>query len=385
MHHSSSKSESVFWRLQFPDGRGYLIPLQSSKLASRGLSVYNAQGLKAKLLKQFLKAGLGSGILPPFLPKFSPSQAGDSSGGGGIDRFLLDRLAAQFNGEKVAFAVSLGTPGAHRKPVIQIMDYQGEILGYAKIAGSENTIELIENEADTLRSLSRLEVSSFIFPRLIHSGRWNGSAVCIQSSPGEKSRPAPKEMVPAYLAILKELAEVNPQQLTLDASGYWKEILNRSERLQNPYYAHVLEQGILKIQEWVGKEKVYFHFRHGDFASWNMKRVGAKVFIFDWEYASPEAPAGWDLFHFWVQTLSLLRKWKPGKIYRAFEQDERFRRSLIDYLQHLGLDHQQIHPLLLLYLLERLSFYAAEDPGNFSALRPLAALTTLLVYRDQLA
>lgn len=385
MNHSGSKNDLSFWRFQLSDGRGHWITLESPKLAARGLEVYNTQGLKAKLLKRFLKAGLRSGILPPFLPKFSPPGDGESSGNGGIGRLLLDRLAAQFAGEKVAFAVSLGTPGAHRKPVVQIMNRRGEILGYAKIAGGENTIPLIENEVETLRSLSRLEVSSFTFPRLLHSGRWNGSAVCIQSSPGEKSRPAPKEMVPAYLAILKELAEVNPQQLTLGASGYWKGILNRSGRLQNPYYAHVLEQGISKIQEWVGKEKVYFHFRHGDFAPWNMKRVGDIIFIFDWEYASPEAPAGWDLFHFWVQTLSLLKKWKPGKIYQGFWQDEWVRRSLTDYLQHLSLDHRQIHPLLLLYLLDRLSFYAAEDPSNFQALQPLAALTTLLVYRDQLA
>lgn len=385
MNHSNSQSDYVFWRLQFPDGRGYLIPLQSPKLASRGWSVYNAQGLKAKLLKQLLKTGLGSGLLPPFLPKFSLSRAGEYSDSGGIGGLLLDHLAAQFAGQEAAFAVSLGTPGAHRKPVVQIMNRRGKILGYAKIAGNEKTIELIENEANTLRFLSQINVPAFIFPRLIHSGRWNGSAVCIQSSPGENSKPAPKEMIPAYLAILKELAKVNAQQLTLADSEYWKKLLSQSRRVQNPYYAHVLEQGILKIQEWGGTEKIYFHFRHGDFAPWNMKLVKDKIFIFDWEYASPEAPAGWDLFHFWVQTLWLLKKWKPGKIYHAFQQDNRVRRSLIDYLQQLGLDHQQIHPLLLLYLLERLSFYAAEDPANIQALQALSTLTTLLVYRDQLA
>jgi hypothetical protein len=353
-------------------------------LASKGLDVYNPQRFKAKLSKQLLKLGFVSSVLLPLLPKYSLDRGGDSSANNGIDRLLLQRLSAEFEDEEVVFAVSLGTPGVHRKPVIQIMNRRGTILGYAKIAGNETTGHLIENEANTLRLLARLNPSSFIFPRLMYNGQWNNSTICIQSSPDGKNKPAPGEMMPAYMAVLKELAKVNSQHLSLDASTYWKEILRRSERIQNPYYAHVVEQGLLKIKEWLGTEKIYFHFRHGDFAPWNMKQINQKIFVFDWEYASPEAPAGWDLFHFWIQTLWLLNKWKPGKIYQAFQQDNGVRFSLVDYLQRIGLDYHHIHPLLLIYLLDRLSFYAAGEPNNFPALQQLATLTTLLVYRDHL-
>lgn len=381
----SINNKFVFWRFKLSGGRRYLIPLISAKLALKGLEIYNPQSLRAKLSKQLFKLGFASNVLLPMLPKYSFDQGGDSATNRGIDRFLLQRLAAEFENEKVVFAISLGTPGVHRKPVIQIMNLQGTILGYAKIAGNEETKHLVENEADTLRMLSTLKVSSFRFPRLLYSGQWNNSAICIQSSTNGKSIPAPREMTPAYMAILRELAKVNLQSLNLDESHYWQEVLRRSERIQNPYYAHVVEQGILKINEWVGANQIYFHFRHGDFAPWNMKQINQQIFVFDWEYASKEAPAGWDLFHFWIQTKRFLDKWKPAKIYRACQQDTNIRFSLVDYLQTLNLDHQYIHSLLLLYLLDRLSFYAAEDPLNFSVLQPLVALTTLLIFRDQSA
>jgi len=383
MEAASTNSKFIFWRFQLSGGRGYLVPLISSKLASKGLDIYNPQSLKAKLSKKLFKLGFASTALLPLLPKYSLDREGDSETNRGIDRFLLQRLSAEFENEEVVFAVSLGTPGAHRKPVIQIMNRRGKILGYAKIATNEKTKQLVENEADTLQMLAQLKTSSFMFPRLIYSGQWNKRAVCIQSSPDGKSKPTPGEMVSAYMEILKELAKVNAQNLTLDASEYWKEVLNRCEQIQNPYYAHVIEQGLFKIKKWVGGKNIYFHFRHGDFAPWNMKQIGRKIFVFDWEYATPEAPAGWDLFHFWIQTLGLLNKWKPGKIYQAFQQDYRVRFSLVDYLQTFGLDHQDIYPLLLIYVLDRLSFYATREPDNFSALQQFANLTTLLVYRDQ--
>ena len=46
---------------------------------------------------------------------------------------------------------------------------------------------------------------------------------------------------------------------------------------------------------------------HGDFVPWNTRVDGGRLFVFDWESASWEAPGGWDEFHFYTQVASLLR------------------------------------------------------------------------------
>ena len=78
--------------------------------------------------------------------------------------------------------------------------------------------------------------------------------------------------------------------------------------------SHILPQGARRVEEWLGNTPLPFHYRHGDFTPWNAQLLNGYLFLFDWEYADLEAPSGWDLFHFSVQTLWLLEKRMPGEI-----------------------------------------------------------------------
>jgi thymidylate kinase len=66
--HISQKGKP-FFHLALPDGRGYLIPLNSRKAAVTGLSLYSPQKTKARLLKKGLSVGLRLGIAQYLLPK----------------------------------------------------------------------------------------------------------------------------------------------------------------------------------------------------------------------------------------------------------------------------------------------------------------------------
>jgi hypothetical protein len=47
---------------------------------------------------------------------------------------------------------------------------------------------------------------------------------------------------------------------------------------------------------------------HGDFAPWNTRVGDGRLYVFDWESASWEAPTLWDIFHFKTQVAALLNK-----------------------------------------------------------------------------
>ncbi|MEM3434358.1 MAG: hypothetical protein QXP27_09335, partial [Candidatus Methanomethyliaceae archaeon] len=165
-----------FGKLLLPDGRGYLVPLSHSrKVAARSLSIYSAQGTKAKLAKGVLEAGFCLGVCRWLLPKVEL----DVLGNGGQDPSLLAFLQNLFGRSDLAFAISLGTPGPHRKPTIQVLAPDGQILGYAKVGWNENTRCLIENERKALEIFNNSLFRYSAFPKVLYYGEWNGKLLLI--------------------------------------------------------------------------------------------------------------------------------------------------------------------------------------------------------------
>ena len=47
---------------------------------------------------------------------------------------------------------------------------------------------------------------------------------------------------------------------------------------------------------------------HGDLTPWNARVANGRLSVFDWESASWDTPAAWDIFHFKIQVAALLNK-----------------------------------------------------------------------------
>jgi len=295
-------------------------------------------------------------------------------------KILLERIKEVLKIKDLAFAISLGTPGPHRKPVIQLVAPDGKTLGYAKVGWNEATNVLVKHEAEVLRQLSNVPFNSFITPSVLYAGWWEDRFICIQSCPEGKTEFAPQRLTSHYLFILKELSDFHTRQILHKESSFWKNLLQRIESIQSAYYRYVLEQGICGVEKWLGNASLPFHMRHGDFAPWNAYKMNGKLFLFDWEYADREALGGWDLFHFIVQTLWLLEKRTPPEIYNAVLKNEMNSQFMETYLEYLGLDKDATHTLFSLYLLDRLAFYASEEKTGFHKLQHLTNLVSLCVY-----
>jgi Phosphotransferase enzyme family len=371
---------SFAW-LALKDGRGFLIPLESPHARVNALRLYNAQSLKARVAKRLLSLELKGGIVRPLLRTVQVLIRRDMPEKERGKIFLLEYLKGVLRRRDLTYAISLGTPGPHRKPVVQIMTSNGAILGYAKVGRDDATNRLVQNEVQMLQVLADVHLRALTVPRVLHSGWWGDRYLCVLSAPEGLSDGAPQTLTPLHLAALKELRAAQAVSMPLRESSFWITLCGRVRQMNPTYYRHVVEQGMAKVEAWVGKTPLLFHLCHGDFTPWNMKQQGKELFIFDWEYASEAGPPAWDLLHFQFQTMRLLKEWEAGAIYAALGGNEPFHRWGESALLALGLEESYRKPFLLLYLLDRLAFHAATGSEDLSLLRVLSATVNLLVAR----
>ncbi|MBI4639270.1 MAG: phosphotransferase [Candidatus Tectomicrobia bacterium] len=377
------KTTDRFGLIALDDGRGYLVPLVSRRVAAEALTLYNPQKTKARLARKILTIGLKLGLAQPFLNKVSVSVPCNDWQGQLRQAPFLEHLKGVLGREDLTFAISLGTPGPYRKPVLQVLTYEGKTLAYVKVGWNEATNAHAQREAEILERLTTISFTSFVVPRVLFADWWNGHYLLVQSPPASRIEPASQEMTPQYLNILKELVDFHIQWMPLKESDFWKSLLAQIDKTSNAYYRHILQQGLSQVEEQLGDEPLPFYFCHGDFTPWNAKQVNGKLFLFDWEYTDLEAPAGWDLIHFLVRTLWLLKKKSSWEIYGAFQEGEMAHRWLAEHLKSLGMGRNATYPFFLLYLIGQLSLYTLEDSANFRVLHHLAMMINLSIYKHE--
>jgi thymidylate kinase len=359
----------AFALLSLRDGRGFLIPRDNRRAASGALRLYSAQNPMAKAAKSLLGAALRAGAVPPFLSRV------DDAGGPRLSG-LFERIEELFGERGLHYAVSLGTPGPSRKPVIQVMDAAGKARGFVKVGWDAETEGLAKNEAQTLEGLAGASVRTFVRPELLHAGGWNGLFLLATAPPPPPLRGASGELTRQCLAVLAEMRGTKCTLQHLENSAFWKKLGDRAARAALTRDRGVLSRGMRYLSARLAGLPIPFHLAHGDFAPWNMLQANERIFLFDWEQADWEAPAGYDLFHFLVQTGSLLKRRGPGEIFE----------SLLDghnpALENLAGGRELATPLLLLYLMDRITLYARRPDAHIRTLSRLSALASLCMDKE---
>jgi phosphotransferase family enzyme len=311
----------------------WLLPLGSPGATLESLRVYTPYALPARIKKLLLLGALKTGWTGWARHKvFVASQS-----------FLpLEVLVSDVTGEaKPFFALSLGTPGRFRKLTMQVMRSNGEILGYIKLPLTEAAIGRLRYEAAVLEQLWNFDALRPHIPRVLHAGEW-GNAYILFESRGP-SRPGPKAFGPLHEEFLQNLRRVRqsvkPGRVVVDGvAARWREWRS----LLNAEWISVGERALEKASRELESTPIPCGISHGDFAPWNTRIEGERLFVFDWESAAWEAPIEWDAFHFRAQVVSLLK----GNNGRDFSQD----------------GHTAQRSIFLLYLLNSLCQSLEEEP-----------------------
>jgi thymidylate kinase/predicted pyridoxine 5'-phosphate oxidase superfamily flavin-nucleotide-binding protein len=365
--------DSFRW-LRLGDGRGFLFP-DDEALIAHTRDLYNAHNFKGRLMKSLMGRGIARRL--PGLMRRVTIQYRNGPAPVGIDKTIFDLIRRTMDRTDLGFAVSLGTPGPHRKPVIQVVTPKGRTVAYAKVGANAATDALVKNEAATLLRLSQRDGLSFTFPRAMGSADWNGHPINLQSAPAAALHAASDNFSPEYLSIVDQISAIDRSRSVLCKSEFWSALTAKIHATRHPYFRHLLMRIAEVLSQRFGSQEFVFHFSHGDLAPWNLRRVADRLYLFDWEYAAPDRPVGWDIFHFFVQTGSLLKGDSAGSIWREFSATGAAAQWVNASFDRLALSRELVRPAFLLYLAGQLAAYADARNADAGKLRRLAMILNL--------
>ncbi|MBV6396003.1 MAG: hypothetical protein HFACDABA_01591 [Anaerolineales bacterium] len=329
-----------FRSLTLPDGRAYLLPVGARRAFANALTLYQTHRVTTRLIHSLMSAGARLGWSQRLLPVEDL---------GGADAWN-DFFAGLFQRGKTELAISLGTPGPQRKPVIQILSSGGDTLGYAKVGWNEITARLVQREADALETVTAC-AKTFAAPHVIFAGQWRKTYLCVQSAPATRAYPAATQLNRDFVRAVSALSLLDRHAPRLEETRVWKSLEARLERSQADEPRLLLQQAERVIQKRRFGNTLPVHFAHGDFTPWNAARLRSGLYLYDWESFAPDRPAGYDLFHFLIRVHSLVKKSSPPKMLSAILNAMQ-REPAAQYWKNLDL---QFEPeFLLLYLVERL-------------------------------
>lgn len=351
-----------FRSLTLPDGRAYLLPVRAQRAFANALALYQTHRPRTRLIRSLLAAGGLLGWSQRLLPIENLT---------GMDSWK-DFFAEIFQRSEIELAVSLGTPGPQRKPVIQILSGRGERLGYAKVGWNEVTSRLVEREANALETL-KTHPKGFDTPQIIFAGQWRNKLLCVQSAPTGRTLPASAKLNLAFVQAVNDLAGLERREQKIENSRLWKNLDRRMEQSGDSDARQLLRQAAQSISTAMRGRMIPFHASHGDFTPWNAARLRHRLYLYDWESASFDRPAGYDLCHFLIRVHRLVKKSSPPQVYSSvLSLLQREPASL--YWQHLGIKFEPA--FLLLYLVDRLASAPEEidAPDESHLLNRLAEL-----------
>lgn len=343
-----------------------LVPAHSRKTAVAALALYNPRRARAKAFKQALYVGLGLGLTSPLGLHSVRIRCADVAGDGGTDATLTGYLQRVLGRPDLVTGVFAGTEGAHRKPVAAVIDRNGNLLGFAKVGWNEPTNACVAHEAEVLSKLRMVRFSAGVLPALIHTGRWYDRAVTVVAPPPGQLRTAPNTPGQAHLQFLLELIRTQPRRMELTRSPFWPELRLRISQLElcGPSYWYGLLTACLdKAAAMLAEKELVFGWTHRDFVPWNTYIAEARLYVFDWEYATETGLAGWDLFHFLTQTMALVHRHTAREIHERIFYHRATWALVYDYFRNtcpeLGVD--QIRAIYALYLADVASWYLVRD------------------------
>lgn len=285
---------------------------------------------------------------------------GRPSGLVGLDDHELRELLGWLLGRPVRLAVHFGPPRANRKPVVHVLDDDGQLVAVAKIAVDALTESLVHAEAGALQALSRRTLSpALVVPRLLALTTWVDQPLLLQSPIGPGHRhtcPAIEHRSAAERALVAAVP-ASPGRAETYLLGLRDRVLACAdvparEQLLRALDAagHRLEAGLVETGAW-----------HGDWSAQNLAATATGVAAWDWERFDTDRPLGFDAAHFQLRRLLGTRRTEPGvKLLARAPAVFRCWQSLPG--------PEQAHALALILLVELGARYAGDGQSRSGAL-----------------
>lgn len=342
----------------------WFISTENQEVSALGLCLYTPQHWYAKVAKKIIqKTG--------FLRLFSAERF--------RQRTLLVIALKQrpplvsacevWGGCKVScFSFSRGAKGPYQKDTAQVVEGNGKVPLYVKIASTTKARERIDQEAHVLSVLKTEPRYACHIPDLRFSGKFGQHYILVQSA--IQGGCGPKRLnseIVVFLSVL--VGSVRVQANTL---SFWQK--TRAKMLSNrdlAGYWNIVEGKLANVI-------IPITFMHGDFTPWNVLISGGDIQAIDWESGLPEGVPFVDMFHYLLQFGFLVRHWSGKK---AFIEVHRLITSTLfrPYLDKVDVDMQIAWLFLEFYIVYALS--GGDGPVDLSLGKRYKELLDLSINR----
>lgn len=195
--------------------------------------------------------------------------------------------------------------GANAKPTLELRTPEGNSIGFAKLAWNPVTTQAIENEARGLRAVAVNQADSAIHaPRLLADGVVHGRRYVMT-----EALPRSIADVPANWRSLHHDEAIGPGSVydrrplaTTKQSVLVRELLGSTTDVTPSGLAAQAEDLLGKVLSHTVALPIA-DYCHGDFVPWNVGRdADGRLWLFDWETAQLDVPAGLDTLHWLTNT-----------------------------------------------------------------------------------
>jgi hypothetical protein len=286
--------------------------IDNSRLAKNAFKLYNPFSKKAQILKKF---SFSLCVYGNFLSNFIAIKQKKSA----IVTYLEKLL------EKELY-ISLYYATARDKIVMQLQTQDAQIVGYVKYPLNVQGVQRISNE---IKALEILSSKNILKPYMLKDSYENRHFVILHELDGVidiVSNDAVKTLVQKFRREKSYRLENHPRILSLKESLYTLNMFNELSALEK-----ICKNSLVKYA---------LVYEHGDFAPWNIVKVGDEYIPFDFEYFVEDGLEYFDLIKYYYQIGNLLEA-KSGDSLKNYVCSK-IDMSEIEYLYDLYLIKEEV-------------------------------------------
>ena len=331
------KRNDTFYFVPNPDGTIRWIYPKSLKKPSF-LSFYNTSSTRAKILASIFRLSFYFRLNKKI----------------GIEVFkdsIIDKILKQYKDSN--YSIFTGTIGINRKAIIEL-NQNNSTKYFVKVALTEQSKDLINNEKEILNELNKYQYQSLIIPKIIESDE---NYITIDNI-APKNQTQSSSLNEIHLNALDEIYSKTVENKSIKDSTYFEVIKENLDELSNTSLnknfdknkIEILIKNMKIILESLNSEKeISFAYGHNDFTPWNMFVENDHLYLFDWELAKKDIVLLYDFFHFIFQSQILISKSDYKTIFEVIVTLIKNNSRLKNIVQKYNIDINENYKLYLLY------------------------------------
>ena len=267
-------------------------------------------------------------------------------------------------------AIQFGSSGPLQKVTVLAKASDGSRL-VAKFSLRESADDTIAREAGWLGRLAGCPSLAAHIPVVVDIGKtWTGRPYFVMRA--LTGKPARGKFERNHVDLLRSIFAVDCRVMAWQESALVQDIETRLAMLakSDANGLQTLSAGWSTACRALTGKHVPLCLNHGDFASWNLLCTARGLVALDWEYARPHWNPLGDFFHFHLIYPALNGSLRKGRIRRDLLLSHASDHAADIFALDRAFTSSIATPLLLVYLVDTVSFYAAVS-GSIERQHPV--------------